>query len=100
MKHLVFVHSIDHLLLPLQATLKFSSSQSLPKGKVNLRIASSAKSLCALRAVDKSVQIGFEDKELTNEMVRKNVSLGFRKGLIQRAVTVCILYRKYCIKNL
>ncbi|XP_077309896.1 alpha-2-macroglobulin-like protein 1 [Lithobates pipiens] len=57
------------MCFPNMATLKFSSSESIPKGKVNLRIVSSAKSLCALRAVDKSVQIGFEDKELTNEMV-------------------------------
>ncbi|XP_040178084.1 alpha-2-macroglobulin-like protein 1 [Rana temporaria] len=68
------------MCFPNMATLKFSSSESLPKGKVNLRIASSAKSLCALRAVDKSVQIGFEDKELTNEMVFSLFPYSIRGG--------------------
>ncbi|XP_040178085.1 alpha-2-macroglobulin-like protein 1 [Rana temporaria] len=81
------------MCFPNMATLTFSSSESLPKGEVDLLIASSAKSLCALRAVDKSVQIGFEDKELTNEMVFSlfpySVRGGYPEGVKENSIVKC-----------
>ncbi|XP_040294169.1 alpha-2-macroglobulin-like protein 1 [Bufo bufo] len=54
---------------PNQAWLKFSQTEASPKAKLSLQIGSSAGSMCAIRAVDKSVQINNEEKELTTENV-------------------------------
>ncbi|XP_075207688.1 alpha-2-macroglobulin-like protein 1 [Anomaloglossus baeobatrachus] len=54
---------------PNWASLKFSRKVVLPKDRVVLTVCSSAGSVCAIRAVDKSVQINNEDKELTPETV-------------------------------
>ncbi|XP_075071567.1 alpha-2-macroglobulin-like protein 1 [Mixophyes fleayi] len=55
------------MCFPNKASLKFSASEASPKDHINLYLESSAGSMCALRAVDKSVQISYEDKELTTE---------------------------------
>ncbi|XP_075698812.1 alpha-2-macroglobulin-like protein 1 [Rhinoderma darwinii] len=54
---------------PNQASLKFSQTEASPKAQLILHVMSSYRSLCAIRAVDKSVQISNEDKELTAEKV-------------------------------
>ncbi|XP_063818602.1 alpha-2-macroglobulin-like protein 1 isoform X2 [Pseudophryne corroboree] len=55
------------MCFPNKATLKFSQSVAIPKDQISLHLESSQGSMCALRAVDKSVQISYEDKELTKE---------------------------------
>ncbi|XP_071986598.1 alpha-2-macroglobulin-like protein 1 [Engystomops pustulosus] len=55
--------------LPNKASLKFSQSEASPKTELSLAVTSSPGSMCAIRAVDKSVQINNEDKELTEEKV-------------------------------
>ncbi|XP_075114384.1 alpha-2-macroglobulin-like protein 1 [Leptodactylus fuscus] len=54
---------------PNLASLRFSRPEASPKDQLNLHVQSSAGSMCAVRAVDKSVQISNEDKELTTEKV-------------------------------
>ncbi|XP_066457796.1 alpha-2-macroglobulin-like protein 1 [Eleutherodactylus coqui] len=54
---------------PNQASLAFSQTEASPKAQLRLNIGSTVGSVCAIRAVDKSVQINNEDKELTLESV-------------------------------
>ncbi|XP_056385922.1 alpha-2-macroglobulin-like protein 1 isoform X2 [Hyla sarda] len=54
---------------PNQAWLKFARTEASPKAELSLHIGASARSWCSIRAVDKSVQINNEDKELTADTV-------------------------------
>ncbi|XP_072280909.1 alpha-2-macroglobulin-like protein 1 [Pyxicephalus adspersus] len=57
------------ICFPNTALLSFERPVSTPKADIGLLVTSTVGSICALRVVDKSVQISFEDKELTKEMV-------------------------------
>ncbi|KAM9326866.1 alpha-2-macroglobulin-like protein 1 [Gastrophryne carolinensis] len=55
------------MCFPNQASLKFARQTASPKSQISLHLFSSVGSMCALRAVDKSVQINQESNELTPE---------------------------------
>ncbi|XP_069837879.1 alpha-2-macroglobulin-like protein 1 [Dendropsophus ebraccatus] len=65
---------------PNEASLRFSRTITSPKSELRLHIKSSAGSLCAIRAVDKSLQINNEDKELTTEKVFDMVKSSIKGG--------------------
>ncbi|XP_056388766.1 alpha-2-macroglobulin-like protein 1 [Hyla sarda] len=54
---------------PNQVLLKFAKTEASPKEQIYINIKASAGSWCSIRAVDKSVQINNEDKELTTDTV-------------------------------
>ncbi|CAH2322582.1 alpha-2-macroglobulin 1 [Pelobates cultripes] len=54
---------------PNRVTLKFPVREAAPKSVLNLRMEALANSVCALRVVDKSVQISYTDQELTLDKV-------------------------------
>ncbi|XP_053305979.1 alpha-2-macroglobulin-like protein 1 [Spea bombifrons] len=63
-----------------KVNLKFPQEEALPKSQLNLRVEAAAGSLCALRAVDKSVQISYMDQELTAQKIYKLFPFSERSG--------------------
>ncbi|XP_056388759.1 alpha-2-macroglobulin-like protein 1 isoform X1 [Hyla sarda] len=65
---------------PNQVLLKFAQTEASPKDQIYINIKASAGSWCSIRAVDKSVQINNEDKELTTDTVFNLFKYSVRGG--------------------
>ncbi|KAM8924712.1 alpha-2-macroglobulin-like protein 1 [Pelodytes ibericus] len=74
------LHFNVEMCFPNKVQLNFSQTEALPKSLLYLHVLSTAASMCAIRAVDKSVLISYTDQELTSKMVYDLFPLSERSG--------------------
>lgn len=72
--NLFFKWSYSPFLPPLQVSIKFSKEQGLPGSNTSLYLQAAPDSLCALRAVDKSVLLLKSEQQLSAESVSSLIS--------------------------